>query len=100
MVSNLIQRGAKINYVNKFGLTALHICVEKKLEKQTEYLLFKNADPHIMDLNEKDVCDKAKKNGLSKIFPELNNCNIRKKVIPRMPNGSYPIFNFKDVYQK
>ena len=100
MVVNLLARGAEIDYVNEFGLTALHICVEKKLAKQVEYLLFKNANPHIMDLKELDVCDKAKKNGMAIELPQLNNCNIRKKIIPCLPNGTYPNFEFRDVYQK
>ena len=65
MVRNLIARGAQVDYVNQFGLTALHICVEKKLAKPVEYLLFKNANPHLMDLNEMDACDKAKRNGMA-----------------------------------
>ena len=52
MATNLILRGADIDYVNSFGFTALHLCVEKKLNRSVEYLLFKKANPHIMDLNE------------------------------------------------
>ena len=53
-----------------------------------------------MDLNELDACDKAKRNGLALDILELTNCNIRKKVIPCLPNGMYPNFEFRDVYQK
>ena len=53
-------RGARVDHVNKFGKTALHICVEKKMMEQIHYLLYKNANPHIMDLNEQDACDVAK----------------------------------------
>ena len=51
-----------------------------------------------MDLDEQDVCDKAKRNGMAIIIPELNNCNIRKKMIPRLPDGTTPNFEFRDVY--
>jgi hypothetical protein len=37
----------------------------------------------LLDFDEKDCCDKAKENGLASIIKEFNDCNIRKKVIPR-----------------
>ena len=66
MVSRLLYRGARIDYVNKFGKTALHVCVESKLEEAVKYLLFKGANQHILDFDELDCCDKAKANGLAK----------------------------------
>ena len=63
MSSRLIYRGAKIDMVNKFGKTALHLCVEKKLNEAVDYLLYKGANPHILDLTEQDCCDKAKEKG-------------------------------------
>ena len=63
MASRLMVRGAKIDYVNKNGLTALHLCIENNLREAVEFLLFKGANPHIMDLKGEDACDKAKANG-------------------------------------
>lgn len=64
MCSKLIVRGAKIDYVNKNGNTAFHIMVTNKNEEAVNFLLRKGANPHIMDLEAKDACDKAKENGL------------------------------------
>lgn len=90
MASNLIVRGADINYVNSNGYTALHIMVENKNIEAVKFLLSKNAERHLMDLNGEDACDKAKKNGLGDMFPIFFDCNIHKKIIPRLPDGSYP----------
>ena len=60
-----------------------------KLTEAVEFLLFKGANPHIMDLEGEDACDKAKANGLARGIPEFNNCNIRKKLVPMLPNGKY-----------
>lgn len=90
MASRLMVRGAKIDYVNKNGLTALHLCVENKLKEAVEFLLFKGANPHIMDLKGEDACDKAKANGLAKVIPEFNNCSTKKKVLPLLPDGTRP----------
>jgi ankyrin repeat protein len=65
MVQRLLYRGANLDHVNKQGKTALHLCVEQKNVESIKYLLFKGADQHILDLNEKDCCDKAKENGLA-----------------------------------
>jgi len=62
MCSKLIVRGANVNYVNRNGNTALHLCVENKLVDAVLYLLKKGANPHIMDLGGEDSCDKAKRN--------------------------------------
>lgn len=62
MATRLIVRGAKIDYVNSNGNTAIHLCVENGLEDAVNYLLKKGANPHIMDLSLEDACDKAKKN--------------------------------------
>jgi ankyrin repeat protein len=76
MASRLIVRGARIDYVNRNGNTALHLCVENKLKEAVEFLLFKGANPHIMDLKGEDACDKAKANGMAQLIPEFNNCSI------------------------
>ena len=52
-------------------------------------MIFKGANPHIMDLSGEDACDKAKANGMAKLIPVFNNCSINKKVLPLLPNGSY-----------
>jgi len=62
MCSKLIVRGADVNYVNRNGNTALHLCVENNLTDAVNFLLKKGANPHIMDLSGEDACDKAKKN--------------------------------------
>ena len=100
MSSRLIYRGAKIDMVNKFGKTALHLCVEKKLNEAVDYLLYKGANPHILDLTEQDCCDKAKQNGLASQILRFNNCTLRKKVIPLMPNGKYPEMQYQKYYKK
>jgi len=66
--------------------------VENKNEESVKFLLSKNAERHLMDLNGEDACDKAKKNGLADTFPIFFNCNIHKKIIPRLPDGTYPDF--------
>ena len=71
MASRLIVRGAQIDYVNRNGQTALHLCVANKLIDAVEFLLFKGANPHIMDLEGEDACDKAKSNGLARAIPEF-----------------------------
>ena len=60
MSTRLILRGARVDYVNKDGKTALNICVENQMMEQIHYLLYKNANPHIMGLDEQDSCDLAK----------------------------------------
>jgi ankyrin repeat protein len=65
MSSKLIVRGASVNYVNRNGNTALHLCVENGLVDAVLFLLKKGADPHIMDLAGEDACDKAKKTQIS-----------------------------------
>ena len=89
MAAKLIVRGANIDYVNKNGNTALHICVENKMSEAVEFLLYKGANPHIMDLTGQDACDKAKANGLASEFPRFTNCNFKDKVVPLLPNGEY-----------
>jgi len=82
-------RGAKIDYVNKNGNTALHLCIDSKLVDAVKFLLFKGANPHIMDLIGEDACDKAKKKGLAVEIPEFNNCNINLKILPLLPDGTH-----------
>lgn len=62
MCSKLIVRGANVNYVNRNGNTALHLCVENNLIDSVNFLIKKGANLHIMDLADEDACDKAKKN--------------------------------------
>jgi ankyrin repeat protein len=69
MASKLIVRGADVNYCNKNGNTALHLCIENNLKEAVVCLLKKGANPHIMDLNDEDSCDKAKKNGMALTLP-------------------------------
>lgn len=45
---------------------------------------------HIMDLAGEDSCDKAQRLGLNIEFPQFNDCNINKKIIPMLPDGTYP----------
>ena len=89
MASKLMVRGAKIDYVNRNGKTALHICIENRKVEAVKFLLSKGANPHIMDLEGNDACDKAKSMGFAQSIPSFNNCNIKKKVIPLLPHGEY-----------
>ena len=65
MASKLIVRGAKIDYVNRNGNTALHLCIENHKLEAVKFLMLKGANPHIMDLTGEDACDKAKKNKMA-----------------------------------
>ena len=40
-----------------------------------------------MDLNFEDSCDKARKNGMAQVFPQFNDCNVTKKIMPELPEG-------------
>jgi len=62
-LSQLIQRGSKINHQNpKNGFTPLHLAIERNLEsKMIKFLLRHDADPHVEDINGLDSCDKGKK---------------------------------------
>jgi len=42
-----------------------------------------------MDLMGEDACDKAKKNGMAVDIPEFNNCNIKLKILPLLPDGTH-----------
>ena len=99
MISRILHRGASIDYVNKNGKSALHVCVEMKLEEQVSYLLWKGACQHILDLEELDCCDKAKANGLARDIPEFNNCSMSKKVIPQLPPGITVCYKWTNFYQ-
>ena len=101
MCSRIIQRGAKIDIINKFGKNVLHLCVEKKLVEAVDYLLYKGANPHILDLSEKDCCDKAKDNGLASTMLRFNNCSFTNKVIPLLRDGTYPKhYEYQEFYKK
>lgn len=100
MANRLIVRGAKIDYVNRNGNTALHLCINMKLTDSVRFLLYKNANKHIMDLSGEDACDKAQRNGLSIEFPEFNDCNISKKIIPMLPDGTYADMENIPQFQK
>lgn len=100
MATKLIVRGARIDYVNRNGKTALHICIENQYKEPVKFLLFKGANPHIMDLTGEDACDKAKRFGLAKDFPEFNDCNISKKEVPKLPDGTYPDMKQIPVFKR
>lgn len=68
MSNRLISRGADIDYSNTNGYTALHLCVENGINEAVQFLLKKGANPHIMDLNDEDACDKAKRVGMALKF--------------------------------
>mgnify|MGYP001043461799 CR=1 FL=1 len=93
MAARLVVRGANINYVNTNGNTALHLCVENKFYSAVKFLLSKGADPHVMDLKGEDSCDKAIMNGMDKDFKSFQDCSLRKKIIPLLPNGTHPNFD-------
>ena len=59
MCAKLIIRGANMDYCNKNGLTALHLMIENRLLKACRFLLEKGSNPHIVDLQGEDCCDKA-----------------------------------------
>lgn len=86
MARKMISRGADINYVNRDGLTPLHLCVEKKRVEAVKFLLEKGAQQHIVDMEGRDACDKAKANGLADQVEEFHNCNPRKKLLAN-PNN-------------
>jgi ankyrin repeat protein len=78
----LIVRGANVDYVNRNGNTALHLLIENNTFSENgsknmngsmidaiAFLLKKGANPHLMDLNNEDACEKAKKNGVAIIIP-------------------------------
>ena len=82
MASKLIVRGASVDYCNKNGNTALHLCIEHNMKDVVAFLLKKGANPHIMDLGDEDACDKAKKNGMALVITSFNNCNVKLKKKP------------------
>ena len=100
MASRLVVRGSKLNYVNKNGNTALHLCIENDLKEAVEFLIYQGADPHIMDLQGQDACDKAKKSGMAMHFPIFNDCNIHKKVLPILPDGRQVEVNMMPDFKK
>lgn len=63
--NRLVIRGANLDYANRNGNTALHLCIQNGMEEAVDFLLGKGANPHIMDLNGQDSCDMAKKLGLA-----------------------------------
>lgn len=87
MAQRLLHKGADIDYVNSNGFTALHLCLENLKLDAVKFLLDHSANPHIMDLTGQDVCDKASQLGLSHKFPELNACQLRLKIPPKLPNN-------------
>lgn len=51
-----------------------------------------------MDLAGEDACDKAKIAGLKKQFPSLNDCHLRLKQPPVLPNGQFVNVNDMPFY--
>lgn len=90
MATILIQRGANVDFANSEGQTALSICVQRQLQKQIDYLLYKGANQHILDIHGLDSCDYAKQNGISRTMLCFNNCNRLKQLIPLLPDMTYP----------
>ena len=90
MASKLVVRGARINYVNRNGQTALHLAIENVNRDAIRFLLKKGAEVHIMDLTGEDACDKAKRFGLAAEFKQFQDCSLSKKIIPMLPSGKHP----------
>jgi ankyrin repeat protein len=40
MASRLVVRGSKLNYVNKNGNTALHLCIDNNIVEAVEFLIY------------------------------------------------------------
>jgi ankyrin repeat protein len=89
MASRLLNRGASIDYVNSDGKSIMHMCIENQLINECKFLLNNGANPHIMDLEGRDVCDKANDLGVTG-FEVFDNCSFKKKTIPMLPDGTYP----------
>jgi ankyrin repeat protein len=64
MARKLLKRGADINYCNRNGNTALHMCVYRGIIDSVKFLLNAGANQHIMDFEDKDACDLAKFNDI------------------------------------
>ena len=73
-------RGAQIDYVNRNGNTALHICIENNRKEAVKFLLSKGANPHIMDLDGQDACDKAKMKIWLLKSPDLTTATSKKRL--------------------
>lgn len=84
-----------MDFVNKYGMTALHLAVEFQKMDAVKYLVLKGANFHVEDINEEDVCDKMKEINLTD-YPETKNCSakVRQKftsdpaVLAQMENES------------
>ena len=46
----------------------------------------------LQETKTKGSCDKAKSNGMALELLRFYDCNIRKKIIPLLPDGTYPDF--------
>jgi hypothetical protein len=62
--------------------------------------MYKGANPHILDIHGMDSCDYAKENGLSRTMLSFNNCNRLKKVLPLLPDLTYPKIQYAEYYKK
>jgi ankyrin repeat protein len=61
-IESLLVRGSNINNVSqKNNWNALHWAIENNIPSRfVKFLLKSGCNPHLMDINGKDCCDKAK----------------------------------------
>ena len=58
MAYKIVNRGADVNYRNRFGKSPLLFAIENKVSHEIiDYFIRKGANPHLEDSNGKDVCD-------------------------------------------
>ena len=96
MCAKLVFRGANVNHFYHMhgGKTAVAIMVDQKNDLAVKFLLDKLANPHyVFGLENKDACDLAKENGMSKRFFVLARCNGEHKLYP---NGDMPLVSATD----
>jgi len=59
MAVKLLSRGADVNATNCVGKTALVVAIESENHPAVKFLVERQADPHIEDLQSLDACDYA-----------------------------------------